>query len=164
MTTVLALQPDARQIGYAIFEGATLIDWGSKELGSGSLRCRITDIAIPCIRQLFKNLKPDVIVLPNPTKLAATARNRFLRAIRHEIEQHSCTIASISRHDIREDFKYVLKAEKPNKYSIMELLVRWFPELQPSLPKPRRRWESQDYWTPMFDAVALAVTYLHRND
>jgi hypothetical protein len=46
----------------------------------------------------------------------------------------------------------------------MNVLVRWFPELQKALSKPRRLWDSQDYWTSMFDAVALAVTQLSRHE
>jgi hypothetical protein len=46
----------------------------------------------------------------------------------------------------------------------MVRIGRLFPELEPLVPKPRRPWDAQDYWTPMFDAVARAVAWLAAGD
>jgi hypothetical protein len=164
MKTILALQPDARQIGYAVFEESRLIDWGSKHVASRPLCDRIEHVAIPVFCELIKRHKPDMIVLPKPADIFRTGRNPCLRAIQHEAARHSYTVASFARSDIRRSFKFVLNCECPNKYSIMQVLARWFPELQRILPKPRRRWEPQDYWTPIFDAISLAITYIHNDD
>ena len=47
-------------------------------------------------------------------------------------------------------------------YGIIVLVVVFQPELRGALPKHRRIWESQEYWVPMFDAVALAITWLNQ--
>ncbi len=153
MKTIIALQPEARRIGYAIFEEGRLIDWGSKYLESEPLRERINIIAVPFFKTIMAHYKPEVVVLPAPTKTFGTARNRFLRAIRYELVCQRATVSTYSRRDIQQRFKFIIRSERPNKHSIMQVLVKRFPELLRFLPKPRRRWESEDYWTPMYDAV-----------
>jgi len=145
-------------------QGTVLVDWGSKDLGSGPLRDRIAEVGVPFFRTLVKWHEPAVIVLPTPTQVSTTARNRFLRAIRYESARYAHAVEGFGRHQVQETFKFALRSARPSKHPIMQVLVKWFPELTPSLPKPRRLWESQDYWAPMFDAVSLAVTYLHHNE
>jgi hypothetical protein len=165
MKTILALQPDARQVGYAVFKEGTLTNWGAQYLGSSTpLPQRVHRIAMPFFRTLLDRHAPDVVVLPHPTKIFGTARNRFLRAIRYELARAPGTVTSFGRREIQHSFKELLNVEKINKDQIMRALVKWFPELLRYLPKPRRLWDSEDYWTPMFDAVSLAITFLHNND
>jgi hypothetical protein len=164
MTTILAIQPEARQIGYAVFEGAALIDWGTKTLGVAGIPERVNRVALPLFRSLVDYHEPGVVVLPRPTKAGGTIRNQFLVEIRYELSNHGPSLASFSRNQIQGCFKAFLRSERPTKDRIMRLLVAWFPELRGALPRPRKPWESQDYWVPMFDAVTMAVTWLHYND
>ena len=162
MKTILALQPNAKQIGYSLFEGSTLVDWGAKDCRSEKTRPRLSHARLAFLGRLIDRYDPSVIVLPTGTKLRRTARNRFLRIIRRELSQYPNAIVTFSRHDIRKAFAPSLKVRKPSKQAIMQLLVKWFPELEAVLPKPRRVQDDQDYRTPMFDAIALAVTYLSK--
>jgi hypothetical protein len=164
MKTVLAIQPTAWQLGYAVFKDTTLIDRGAKHLALIPLRQRTFRIAVPYFRSLADKYDPDVVVFPNPTKTRDTARNRFLRAIKYEKVHKRYSVTNIGRRDIRQTFRLLVKAGRPNKDSIMLLLTKWFPELLEFLPKPRRIWETPGYWVSMFDAVSLAVTYLHQNE
>jgi len=165
MKTILAIQPDARQIAYAVFKGATLVNRGTKHLAFRKpLRQRTYQTAVPYFRGLVERYDPDVVILPSPTTTPDTARNRVLRGIRYESTRNRYSLANVSRTDIRKTFKSFLKVGRVNKDSIMRLLSKWFPELLEFLPKPRRLWESPNYWVPMFDAVSLAVTYLCHNE
>jgi hypothetical protein len=164
MKTVLSIHPSARQLGYAVFQDTTLVDRGAKHLAYKPLRQRTYQIAVPFFRSLIERYDPDVVVFPNPTKLPNTARNRFLRAMKYERAHHRSSVSNIARKDIRQTFKLFLHAREVNKDSIMLLLTKWFPELLEFLPKPRRIWETPGYWVAMFDAVSLAVTYLHQNE
>ena len=162
MNTVLAIQPEARQIGYAVFEGTDLIDWGCKNLPSVNLERRTAECALALFRSLISRHEPDVVVFPVRTETPWTARNRVLRVVRTELEGEPMVLKSFSRQEIRECFKCFLGFQ-PTKQQIMHLLSRWFPELETLVPRARRPWESQDYWVSMFDSVALAVTFLHNN-
>jgi hypothetical protein len=164
MKTVIALQPEARQIGYAIFEGKELVEWGSKRIDSVPVERRAYVRALPFLRSLIERYEPDVILLPEPTAIPTTVRSRVIRAVRYELLRAPRQLLTISRHAIHIAFTPFLKAQRAGKESIMQVLVRWFPELKKLLPKPRRLWEPQDHWVSMFDAVALGITYLSRNE
>ena len=164
MISILALQPDARQIGYASFEGKTLIDWGAKDLGALPVSERLLEAAIPFFRTLIKWHEPEVVVVPPPTKTPGTFRNLFLYAVQRETGHIPFIIQSFDRAKIQETFKSTLGCDGVNKDLIMQALAKWFRELEIYLPKPRRPWQSEDYWAPMFDAVSLAVTYLKDNE
>ena len=165
MKVILAVQPDGRQIGYAVFRGATLVDHGAKSLGfNRPLAQRLHRISVPFFRSLVERHNPDMIVLPPPNKMAGTGRNRFLRALTIELARQPNVVTSFSRRDIQATFGTLLNMERPSKDVTMQALVKWFPKLLPYLPKPRRAWDSEDYWVPMFDAVSLAVTYLHHDE
>ena len=126
MTTILALQPDARQIGYAIFEEASLIDWGTKDLASIPLDDRIVVAAIPFLRTLLKWNEPDVLVLPMPTRTPSTTRNVFLEAIGGETGPVPFVVTRFSRSQIQETFRTLLAGVEVNKDLIMRALVKWF--------------------------------------
>jgi hypothetical protein len=165
MKTVLAFQPSAWQLGYAVFKDSSLVERGAKHLAFlKPVRQRTYRVAVPFFRGLVEKYSPDIIVFPNPTKTPDTARNRFLRAMKYEKVHHQYFVVSIGRKDIRQTFKVFLKTERVNKDSIMLLLTKWFPELLEFLPKPRRIWETPAYWVSMFDAVSLVITYLHHNE
>jgi len=162
MRTILSIQPDGQRLGYAVFKDASLKAFGTKNLGKGTLGHRIHRIAMPFFRSMVREHEPDLIVLPHPTVRRGTGRNRFLRALRYELDRAPCATKSISRNEIKLSFGSVLKLKRPSKDRIMKALAEWFPNLLLYLPKPRRSWEPQDYWYRMFDAVSLAVTYLHQ--
>ena len=164
MKTVIALQPETRQIGYAVFEGKDLVEWGSKPIDSVSLNKRVYLVGLPFFRSLVERYEPDVVLLPEPTAHLMTVRNRFIRLVRLELIRKPRTFFTLSLSLLHNAFKPFLKSQRPNKYVIMNLLVHWFPELKRAFPQPRRLWQSQHYWVSMFDAVALVITHLSRND
>jgi len=159
MNTILGIQIDSRQIGYAVFEGANLIDWGSKDLRLRTRRMT-PGTAITLFGKLVDQYQPDVIVLPTRTRTPNSARSRFLQSIKFELARSTYRAVSYGRRDIREAFERMVKSKSPSKYPIMKALGEWFPELRGILPMPRRRWDTEHYWTPVFDAISLAVTYL----
>jgi hypothetical protein len=161
MNTTLGIQIDSRQLGYAVFEGGALIDWGIKDLRLRKKRMT-AGTALPLFGKLIDQYQPDVVVLPTRTRNPNSARSRFLEAIKLELARSTYKPVIYGRREIREALGPLIKAKSPSKYPIMKALVGWFPELQGVLPKPRRRWDPEPYWTPVFDAVSLAATYLSK--
>jgi hypothetical protein len=162
MKTVLGIQIDSRQLGYAVFEGPALIDWGIKDLRLRKKRMT-AGCAIPMFVKLTNQYQPDVVVLPTRTRNPKSARSRFLRAINGELARSTYKTMTYGLREIREVLGPLVNEKSPSKYPIMKALVRWFPELRGVLPKPRRRWDPEPYWTPLFDAISLVATYLSRS-
>ncbi len=164
MRTILAIQPTGRHLGYAVLKGATLVAFGTKFLTYNQrLPYRIHQVAMPFFRTLIEQQNPDIVIVPVPTRPVGSTKNRFLRALRVELIRRPLTIQSFSRRDIQQAFEPFLKKPRPSKDAIMTLLTRWFPKLATFLPVARRAWDSADYWVYMFDAVSLAVTFLHHD-
>jgi hypothetical protein len=163
MKTILAIQPATLHVGYAVFEDTMLVDFGSKSLRSGPRRVRDPSRARLIFRRLVDQCEPDVIILPKPNKCTA-ARRRFLREIQSDLTVYPHHVVTFGWREIQQTFKSVLSRKYPNKYSIMQVLAKSFPELHLRLPKPRRMWDAEDHQTPMFDAVALVITHLHHHE
>ncbi len=161
MKTILAIQPTGQRIGFAILRGVTLKDQGIKVLGQGTIGCRIHQRGMPFIRVLIEKHNPDVVVLPIPTEMPQTGRNRFLRALTYEHRRHQYQVVQFSRREIRAMFRHFLKPKLASKHRIMQLVTSWFPGLLEFLPRPRRAWDTANYWEPMFDAISFAITHLH---
>jgi hypothetical protein len=164
MKTILALQPHNREIGFAVFEDNKLVDWGLKAFLRVSVFNRTDEMMVDSFRKLARKHRPDVVVLPPPTALSETFRSHFVRTVRQESFRRSQEIADFSLDAISECFGSLSRLNRVNKEIIRKAIVKWFPELEASLPKRRRLWERQDYWAPMFDAVALAITWLYHNE
>ncbi|MBI1974314.1 MAG: hypothetical protein HYS51_00420 [Candidatus Zambryskibacteria bacterium] len=145
MKTILAMQPENRHVGYAVFEENRLVDWGSKELSRIPLSDRNDKVTAPLFRSLVRRYEPSIVVLPPPAGIPEAFRSQFVRTVREESIEHSIEITAFSREDISECFRSLCKLERVNKEMIMHALVRWFPELKSCLPKPRRPWERQDH-------------------
>jgi hypothetical protein len=119
---------------------------------------------MPFIRNLVELHTPDVIVLPPRNNPAGTGRNRFLLALKIDLRFDRTTMATFSRYEIQKVFGSLIRQKRPSKDVTMGVLTKWFPELLRYLPRTRRIWDPQDYWISMFDAVSLAITYMHHNE
>jgi hypothetical protein len=164
MKTILAIQPENRHVGYAVFEGNKLIDWGGKDLPRVPASERSDRETLALFHSLVKRHEPHVVVLPPPATLPENLRSHFVRTVRKASLEYLHDVEDFSREDVSECFRELCNLERVNKEMIMQTVVKWFPELQSCLPKPRRLWNRQDHWVPMFDAVALAITWLHHHD
>ena len=164
MKTLLAIQPESRHVGFAVFEGNKLIDWGGKDLPRISVLEHGSRETLALFRSLVERHSPDIVVLPPPATLPENLRSKFVRAVREESVQRLHDIADFSNDDVSQCFRTLCNLERINKETIRQVLVKWFPELRSCLPNPRRLWKRQDHWVPMFDAVALAVTWLYHHE
>jgi hypothetical protein len=49
-----------------------------------------------------------------------------------------------------------------NKYRVAAAIAARYPELLPSLPAPRKAWQSEKYGIDIFEATAIGVVYYNR--
>jgi Holliday junction resolvasome RuvABC endonuclease subunit len=67
-------------------------------------------------------------------------------------------VKKFSRGEVKKAFA---ESDATTKQEIAIAITKSFPELAPWLPRFRKTWMSEDYRMSIFDAVGLAVTYLH---
>jgi hypothetical protein len=151
---ICAIYPSTRGFGYAVFEEPyALLDWGVKVV-----RSRQKNLAsLKKVRELLAFYRPDVLVLENYQGRGSRRAKRIQTLINlmtaHAAEER-IAVASYSRSEVRASFGLTTKRE------IAEAIVREFPELGPRLPPIRKIWMSEDTRMNIFDATALAMTFL----
>lgn len=162
---ILSVTPGTRHVGYAYFEGNELIEWGVRENNKGSIKDRVGYQGKSIVSDLVKRYEPTVVVLPRPDAGSKKAnQQRFIETLKVLFTSGATVVRYCSAREVRTSFLAFDPSVKPTKHAIMVRIGRLFPELEPVVPAPRRPWDPQDYWTPMFDAVARAVAWLATDD
>ena len=154
---VLAIDPSTRGFGFAVLEGPDkLIDWGIKEARSGKNK---NQQSLELVQNLVLGYQPNVIALEDYT----TKRSRRCRRVRELISaieklaaKQKIRVCSVARSEVTLAFTSVGAV---TKYQTALAITQRFPELAPRLPPVRKPWMPEDYRMPIFDAVALAVTF-----
>ena len=152
----LTLDPRIRRIGFAAFDGAMLEDWGVKNIRSQTPAVRVRRLLIPALIRLLDRVEPAVLLVPD-VRPGAVRRSQHVRetiqAVVEEALRRGIVVHSVTDAEVKKAFRG-LNGRRLNKQKINHLLVQWFPELRASLPKARRLWESERYFTVLFDAIA----------
>ena len=140
---VLSVAVASGKVGYALFVGQRLTDWGTSRIAGLSPK-----IAQRTMTKWLVRFKPDVVVTEEILRDSRKGERSRLIAT---------SIANIARN--QEDLLDVLIKRVqafPNKYDEAEALAVEFPELTPYVPMRRRLWDTESPHTIMFEAVALA--------
>jgi len=158
---VLAISPTSGGFGFVIFEGPErLIDWGLKTArDETNARC------VRLVADLLTHYVPDVLVIEDTNKMnlgwwrwrrgrrVTDLLTRIVRlAARRNIECRRVSRATPKT--------LVAPLEPMTKHQIANAITNLLPELAPSLPKPRKPWMSEDSRMSIFDAAALALSFL----
>lgn len=158
---VLAIVIRSQRFGFAVIEGSVqLLDWGIVFYPQNN-RERVA-AATKRVAFLLTQSAPSVVVVErsgsvnvrNPSGL----RSMF-KAIQREASVNFIPLQVMKRADVRSAF---CDFRARSKDEIASVLARMFPELRCKLPPKRRIWDSEHHGMPLFDAVALAVSYWHR--
>jgi hypothetical protein len=148
---LLALEIRPRKAGFVVLEGATLLDWGVTTYGTGT----------PAMRRIASLLDlhtPSIIVTRRRPRLKkGQAVPNIMQSIKREARRRSIHFQSLDAHQVRAFF---IQRGRRNKHVVATLLAEWFPELAWKLPPKRKLWQSEPHYATLFDAVAIAVTYL----
>lgn len=151
---ILAIALTSRGFGYAVLEGKDLlIKAGAKGI-VGDRNAR----SLARVENMIIRFRPDVLVLYDVNAEGAY-RHKRIKVLHRQVvslaKTRKLNTKTISAAVLREVLVGVPKA---TKQEVAELLAKRFPdELASHLPPKRRRWESENRWMDMFDAVALAV-------
>jgi Holliday junction resolvasome RuvABC endonuclease subunit len=152
---VLALDPTSRGFGFAVLESpTTIIDWGVK-----AIREKEENAILAKVLELIRLYRPEVLVLEDCKNSRRCARVQSLLDRLVDVaatEDLKCRCFSTLR--VKKVFQ-TFRAR--TKHEIAQAIAQQLPELAPSLPPYRKLWMSEDYQMPVFDAVALALTYFY---
>jgi hypothetical protein len=162
---ILSLDLTSGRLGFAYFEGMDLIDWGIKGTPKGSHSEQRSIETLESIQDLIKNFEPDVLLMPEISKRRSeVSKKALIKAARIVASSIPLDVIAYSWTEVRKIFRVWTEPNRPTKQRIMGVVSDLFPELRPIRPKPRRMWEPQDYWLPMFDAVARAVAWIDKTE
>lgn len=156
---ILAVDPAVRALAFAVIEGPeTLVDWGRKEARADKNRSVIAGV-----RDLIALYQPDLLVAENCGDKDSRRRpavRALIREITAAAKAAGVPTACISRGAVLRAFAEPAP-NRTNKESVAKQIAARFPELAPLLPPHRKRWMSEDSRINVFDAVALAATWLN---
>ena len=153
---MLAISPTNGGFGFVVFEGPErLIDWGLKtaRTTTGAKRLKLAP-------ELFERYTPDALVIEDLAEKGSRRGRKaseLLVRIARLSSQTNVETVRISRSAIKGAFA---QFNSTTKYQIAATIAARLPELAPRLPKPRKPWMSEDSRMSIFDAAALALTFL----
>jgi hypothetical protein len=156
-TLILAIYFQTSGFGFVLLEyQLSPVDWGAPEV-------RGHDRAKRCLRQIDSLLTlhtPDVLVLQDTTR-RGTHRAPRIEALNHQTlqlaKQRGVPVRTYSRPQVREYFE---EFGATTKQRIAEIVAQHTPALALYVPPPRKPWKSEDARMGIFEAAALAWTYL----
>lgn len=158
-TRIFALDPTTKGFGYAVFEQPfRLVEWGLARV-PGEKHAG----AMARFEQLLDRFRPDAVILEDITAPGSRRRPRvqqLIEALLKFARARGIAVHTVPRSAVLACFSS--PDESATKYSIAKRLARYFPELAPDLPSPRKLWQSEDERMAVFDALALAVTYANQ--
>jgi hypothetical protein len=152
---VLAFYPNARGFAYVILEGScSPVDWGMSDLP----RIGKTQRCLRRLCLLLDRYKPDTLVLRRMspgTHIGQSAT--IVQGMIDAAKKRNIPTTWISRKQIQEAFGQL---SSPTRQVIAERLARDIPMFAPLLPPARKIWNGEDRRMGLFDAIALAITFL----
>jgi len=161
--SLLSITASNDRIGFAFFEDKRLVEYGSRKIGSVR-QPTYSQTLIKRIHALARRFEPHIGVLPAfEDRHLDHVRWRVSRVAKLILADAKTSMVECADATVREHFERTLNTKRPTRHRIMAALALMFPTLEVVLPKPRRTWEGQPYWAPMFDAVARAVVWLETN-
>lgn len=160
MERILSIAPGTIRFGFCYLEGSDLLDWGLRRKSDSRGGRGVKDG--DAVARLVNEHRPSIVVL---TLIPASdqrrpKQRRFVEATQSRLARGSAQVALCSDAEVRKCFKELTLERDLTKQHIMARLGLLFPELSPLVPKPRKAWQPQNYWTAMFTAAAQAVTWI----
>jgi transcriptional regulator with XRE-family HTH domain len=166
---LLAIAPFYQGFGFTVFEeNGRLLDWGIAccPISNRKIKRSKQKFLNNCLKKIKRKIsffQPQVIVMEDYS--AKTSRRSYaIQFFQHSISQlakkERIKICRFSREAVRKAFA---PFRATTKEEISQVLGEFFPHLLPA-PRPRENYKSELAKMNIFDAAALAFTYLYRQN
>lgn len=150
----VAVDVRPRSVGFVVIEDGTVIDSGIRVCDQSQFE--------DCLGGRFDRIlhlyRPSVVILKSSRIPGSDwKKRRVLAAIKRGARRHTSSLKSVTPTAIR---GYFLRHNARTKYQIAEIVATLMPELAWKLPRKRKPWQSEHYRMSIFDAAAIAITFL----
>jgi len=155
---ILAVNPGSRYLGFAVFQGTELIDWGIKNIRGDRLKNKIAMVQ-KALSDLIDRYAPDSLMIKKlHSSRTSSGLNKLVDEIKKLGRQKKLKIHQYTIEDIESSFSG--DDGKINKTQMAELVVQQYPFLFNELEKETANFNP--YHIRMFEAVALGLVCFHR--
>lgn len=158
-TTILALDPGLRDLGFAVLRGRKLVASGVRRLRQLPTQHRIRE-ARAQVKTWMATYHPDALVLESTHRHPVDwldAVDRFAGSVRRLGRRRQMTVATYAPQTVR---KGLVGNGWATKTETATAIAHHFPALRIYLTQDRK-WKER-YFLNMFDAVALALYHQAR--
>jgi Holliday junction resolvasome RuvABC endonuclease subunit len=159
---ILAIDPGTHELGYALFEGSDLVDYGVKAPPSQRAPRELLTYLDSMLLRFFDERRLDVLVLEqnnfehlkqNALLVLAVTRMKALA------KRHNVTCFEYAPRTVRH---MVCANGDATKKELSKIVAARFPELRSYL-ESNRKWRER-YYGNIFDAVACGLCHLLLSD
>ena len=162
----LSIDPRSRRVAWAYFRDGDLRDCRIRTFRDESPSVRAGNLAEPYLVDLLDHLSPHALLVPRISGGGTRRRSgqvaRTIRTIVREAIRRGIAVHVVSHDAVKGTFSQVDGSPAKNVQDNHNAILERFPELTVMAPKPRVRiWDSEQYFTPLFKAVAMYVAWHH---
>jgi hypothetical protein len=161
---VLSIDPRTERIAWAFFQDGELSDCRIKTFRDEKPSVRVATFTLPYLIELLDDLSPHALLVPR-IKGAGTRRRspqvaKAIRGVVGEAVRRGIAVHVMSNDTVKRSFKQPNGAPARNLKDIHDAILNRFPELTVMVPRPRLKiFESERYFTPLFNAVAMYLAW-----
>lgn len=160
-SNVLAIAPVSKGFGFVFMRDRhTLLDWGTRSVKKGDKNKK----AIVKVEKLIKKFEPDLVVLPDALRKGSRRQERICKLVKRLvffIKRRGVAVRLISKEQLQRHFFH---GERGTKHEMATSIANRFPEqLGDFLPPERQQWMTENHFTQLFDAAAIALAYFCKN-
>jgi len=155
---IIGINPGTRYMGFAIFHGSELRDWGVKNIGGRWSKDKLKK-AIEVISDMIGHNEPSVLSIK---QLNPSRSSRNLNLLVSKIMELSKRKRLKTYQYSIDDLKAFFHSGKINKRQLAEMLASDYPVLHYELEKEKAI--INPYYVRMFEAVALGSLCLNYLD
>lgn len=160
----LSIDPRSWIVGWAYFKDGDLYDCRIKTFRDQKMSVRITTLQLPYLIDLLDDFSPHALLVPRVSGAGTRRRSshvaKTIRAIVREAVRRGIAVHVVSNDTIRRSFSQADGTPPRNLQDIHDSILERFPELTMMAPRPRVKiWESERYFTPLFNAIAMYLAW-----
>ncbi len=155
---VLSVDPRIRRIGFGCFADGSLLEWGLQIIKPELTRTQAKQTAVMRVVRMLDEYSPSVLIVPRigPDGIRRSQNaSEIIRAISKEAVRRGITVQMLTTKEVKGRLAAKFGVVPTNKVAIRRILVEQYPALEARGLRARRRWDTEQYNTPLFDAVAM---------
>ena len=157
---VLAIAPSTHTVGFAVLHDRHILaDWGLKNIEG-----KKNASSLSVVERLIGTYEPDMLVFEDVRAKGARRSPRvqeLLNQIAAMAKDRDLPVRTFGRQQVMDT---IVPYGEQTKHTVAEVVAGKFSEqLSTQVPPKRKPWEGENYQMPMFQALALALTFVQKS-